>query len=524
MAGSVSRPAFQLAIIGGNPVAWMAALAIRQELERKKETARLFIVDNGPGFAFSRVEATPPVWHQMLRRSGLNEISFFCETGATLNYGSRYRGKREANLNYDVTFDNPQRICDQPPDYGDSWLDRYCISTGRPLSDLHLFSMLMARNRSGFLADGPDKFMAIADIAYGYHVESSLAVRFMQSAINEMPYIMASIEKIEQNAESGLIESLILEGGRRVPVDFVIDCTGACTGKLEGGQFSDWKPLAANPPANRVLPFSVKQDTNEGLPPYTTISALHCGWTWQMPMRRTIDCGLVYSSEELSDEEALAEVEAVSKQTIEPEAAFSFRPGYVMQPWKGNCLAVGPAQFVLEPLDPIIGQAPIAQITHFADSYLVPLIYGRKPDARTYNQTVALQMDDYCTLLKMRYSSYSVNSESWPKTQPDWYSQLEAARLTNWTMGTPQANDLFAFLASMEHIDVHHYYQVMDGLGMITPAVAKKQLARNPPIRAHARKSAKKLQRRFRILSNKALDHREFLNRLHVIHEGSTQR
>jgi tryptophan halogenase len=55
---------------------------------------------------------------------------------------------------------------------------------------------------------------------------------------------------------------------------------------------------------------------------------------------------------------------------------------------------------------------------------------------------------------------------------------------------------------------------VLDGLGLLAPAVAKAELAARPKVRAHARKTAAELIREYRIAAGKAEGHRPFLDSL----------
>ena len=55
---------------------------------------------------------------------------------------------------------------------------------------------------------------------------------------------------------------------------------------------------------------------------------------------------------------------------------------------------------------------------------------------------------------------------------------------------------------------------VLDGLGLLSPAVAKAELAARPKLRAHARKTAAELIREYRIAAGRAEGHRHLLDSL----------
>jgi tryptophan 6-halogenase len=55
---------------------------------------------------------------------------------------------------------------------------------------------------------------------------------------------------------------------------------------------------------------------------------------------------------------------------------------------------------------------------------------------------------------------------------------------------------------------------VLDGLGLLTPASAKAALARDPKLRATARRTSHALTTEYRLAAGKALGHRAFLQSL----------
>jgi tryptophan halogenase len=52
---------------------------------------------------------------------------------------------------------------------------------------------------------------------------------------------------------------------------------------------------------------------------------------------------------------------------------------------------------------------------------------------------------------------------------------------------------------------------VLDGLGLLDPAVARAEMERDPALRKFARETADSLVKEYRAASARALGHREFL-------------
>jgi tryptophan halogenase len=88
----------------------------------------------------------------------------------------------------------------------------------------------------------------------------------------------------------------------------------------------------------------------------TVVTSGEAGWFWQIDTggdsKGLRDLGYVYSSDHISDEEALQEFVETRDEDIDPETAqfYQFNSGVLKSPWKANCVAVGNALGFIEPL------------------------------------------------------------------------------------------------------------------------------------------------------------------------------
>jgi tryptophan halogenase len=86
--------------------------------------------------------------------------------------------------------------------------------------------------------------------------------------------------------------------------------------------------------------------------PYTRSRALQAGWAWRIPLQNRVGNGYVYSSDHISDEQALAALRDQLEGEVLGEPNFvRFRAGHIKRFWIGNCVAIGLSAGFLEPLE-----------------------------------------------------------------------------------------------------------------------------------------------------------------------------
>ena len=144
--------------------------------------------------------------------------------------------------------------------------------------------------------------------------------------------------------DMGAIAGLRLEDGRRVGGDFFLDVTGAeaLLANTVGAASDSW---CAAFPVDRVLGGC--GELKAPLPIYSEIRAHAAGWLALAASQVCMHVQYAYSSELLPDAAALEMARGMGLQAVNLRVRSPFR---LQQAWAGNCVAIGDAACVLDPV------------------------------------------------------------------------------------------------------------------------------------------------------------------------------
>jgi len=292
-------------------------------------------------------EATiPPIQH-VNRVLGLDEPEFLRETKATIKLAIRFENWRVQGERYYHTFGAPgrsQAFCQ----FHHFWTRAQQSGYSSNLWDYDL----------NYLCAEAGKFARLQiqdpvwEMPYAYHFDASLYGAFLRKYSEKLGVKRTEglIEQVTVHPETGHIESLMLSGGKVIPGDFFIDCSGIRGLLIQqklGTGYEDWGHWL---PCDRAM--AVPSERFEQTLPFTRAIAHSAGWQWRIPLQHRNGNGLVYSSRHYSDDEA-AEIlmnNLDSQPTGEPRI-IPFRTGRARKQWNRNVVAVGLSSGFLEPLE-----------------------------------------------------------------------------------------------------------------------------------------------------------------------------
>jgi tryptophan halogenase len=180
------------------------------------------------------------------------------------------------------------------------------------------------------------------------------------------------------------IASVTLVGGAVIAADLFVDASGpdaVLTGKALEVPFESWSAWFA---CDRILAASGPRMTP--LPAMSRVSAFAAGWMGMFPLQDRTPVIAAYDSKRVSDDDMLRTASVLAGLALGDAVVSPFAAGCRAAPWTGNCIAIGEAAAVLEPLD----AAPL-HLIHLGISHLITLFPVDADDlleAQPYNEAV----------------------------------------------------------------------------------------------------------------------------------------
>lgn len=308
----------RIVICGGGAAGWLSAVALAAAF--KPETFDIRVIEAPADTSALGVAGALRPEHAALHGLiGLSTHDLLSEADATFNLGFALRGWAEAQeaflpfgpIGEGAGFHHFWRRAESKDPLN-------AFALGAHAAPLQKFA-LPPRGRESLLH-------------YGMHVDITRYIEALRTRAlaRGVKRIEAEIAGVLLNGE-GAVAEITLAGAPAAEADLFLDCTGAEARVLSamGAAFEDWDAVSPcafvgygrNAPGAEIAPF-------------TTITARDDGWMQTIPLQSG-DAWAIFSESPNID----------GAETIHP-----FRSGVRDTMWRGNCVGVGDAAGVVEPL------------------------------------------------------------------------------------------------------------------------------------------------------------------------------
>jgi tryptophan halogenase len=341
-------PLRSVVIVGGGTAGWMAATLMAQRLNG--QGVAITLVESSAIGTVGVGEATTPAIRDFFREAGVDEAEVVRASGATLKLGIRFDGWAGEG----TRFFHPFGLYGTPSNgvaFHHYWLKQRTAGVDVPLGQYSLATALAEAGRiMPPLRPAPD--YAFFDWAlhfdagrYALHLKSVALAR-------GVAHLDAHVTDVRRDSETGRIAAIGTREAGEIAGDLFIDCTGfraLLIGGALGEPYVDWRHLLLS---DRAVAIPCAPAQAGEIEPFTRAIARKAGWQWRIPLQHRVGNGYVYSSDHLSDDEAVASLKATleGEPLAEPNL-IRFVTGHRRHFWSGNCVALGLAAGFLEPLE-----------------------------------------------------------------------------------------------------------------------------------------------------------------------------
>jgi tryptophan 7-halogenase len=310
-----------------------------------------------------------------------------------------------------------------------------------------------------------------------FHFDTFLLNDFLKEECRRAGVVFTDgiVVDLERDATSGDIVGLILEGHEKsLETDFVVDASGFRRDIIRRLGNPRWLSYEDYLPTNSAVVFQTPEDTESGIKPYTLAKAMKAGWMWEIPTQTRRGNGYVFSSNHISESEAIQEASESSGFEVSDTArVINFDPGRLDITWLHNCVAVGLASNFVEPLEATSIAASINQ-ARLLTSYIPAYSHNAEIVRSEYNRIFDSMMDNLLAMIAMHYVSDRDDTPMWSEQQsgpkPELLSHLIDIMKFRGLEDHDIPNTGFELFRSF------HFWHVAQGQGLINKEACQRNL------------------------------------------------
>lgn len=457
----------RIAIVGGGNAGWLSANHLGLELSRDPEI-EITLIESKDIPVIGVGEGTVPLIRNSLQSFGISEVDILLQCDATFKTAIKFANWMSAEKHgkdnfYYHTFDAPY-----PGGYDVNyyWLGNKANTHYSKLSPTYYVA---EQNRCPKRTDSPP-YKGLVN--YAYHFDAAKFSALLSGNAKKrfgIKHLYETIKHVMLDAD-GSIKGFQYDSGRCEEFDFYIDCSGFSSllmGKTLNVPFVDKSSQILT---DSALALQVPTEPSEALFPYTKAVAHGAGWIWDIPLTTRRGTGLVYSSQHMTDEEALAAFSKYHGKDLENSNVrkIPMKAGYRQKFWEKNCVTLGLAQGFVEPLE-----ATSLFVTDFCAGMIAKKIPLNKEEiplyAKSCNEIANLIWERIFDFIQLHYCiSDRRDTKFWRDvTERVEVSSLLTERLELWKYSSPQRTD---FASTFDFFHTESYLSVLYGMDYPTRA------------------------------------------------------
>lgn len=334
-----------LVIVGGGSAGWMTAAMLSRMMGEQLD---ITLVESDHIATVGVGEASIPPLQVFNRALGIDESEFLKATLGTFKLGIEFEHWRSEGQAYMHAFGAQGKDLALTP-FRHLWLN----SNPDSPSDYWRYSLnYQAAKANRYQPVHQLPGTELPGITHAYHFDAGLYGKLLSQYSQErgVKRIEGKITQVVLDKCSGDIDYLELANGQQIRGDLYIDCSGFRGLLIKQALKVDYQDYSQWLLCDRAI--AMPTEATQPRRPYTRATAHKAGWCWQIPLQHRTGNGIVYSSQYMSDDEALSLLKAhIDTPAIGEPKTIQFAPGRVAKQWYKNCVSLGLASGFLEPLE-----------------------------------------------------------------------------------------------------------------------------------------------------------------------------
>jgi tryptophan halogenase len=361
------KPVERIIVCGSGLAAHLTAVALARQLPPTIRVTWINGADSRDADLFFG-GVTAPTAYAFNLAAGVSEPRVMVDTDSTFSWGTHFQDWGAGNISWVQCSHLPLPVINGVLFHHHLWR--------LGIGELEPFLTPAVAARRGVFAHPVDKgprLLARAEYGYQFDPYSYRAPFAAAAQAFQVEAVTAAISEVV--CSEGTISALRLSDGRVIAGDLFVDCTGPDARLLSR--------LGIEAPAGRRLRAAYSQRPTQRIgPPCRKVVARDFGWQSETSLKASVARLTVYAPE--------TESEALSAHGDAPQHTGDITLGRRSSAWVGNCVAIGHAASVLEPLT----HAPMLLLEREIDRLLtlVPFSAEMSVERREYNRQGA---EDY---------------------------------------------------------------------------------------------------------------------------------
>lgn len=379
---------FRVGIVGDGLSAWMAATALAKTLDRN---VTVLVIGEGDKdseqpVALPAADATLPLMDGGHAPTWWDEDRCIGEANGAFSWGVACSGWADAHTVWFHPFGSIGANLGPVPFHQIAMRLRHDGFRLR-LADYSLPALAAQAGR--FIRPSGEARSVLSTCRYGLHLNTNSLTHAFRTVAKTAGVTRAPGGFMHaEHSEDGQIAAVHTTAGQRLEAELFLDCTG--DGILINSLDAGWEDWSAWLPCNHLI--STRLD-NADMPPWSHVEAHAAGWTRHLPL----DGSLVLSSYHIAgsdgEQAALESLRRTAGEiALNNVQSTVVRAGRRREPWIKNCVALGTAAAIIEPLAVSNLQLLRSSILRLLE--LLPADLHPEAERREYNRRSSLELDN----------------------------------------------------------------------------------------------------------------------------------